>query len=198
MTPSSSHGGEESLTTESHKLAAKTLCTQIQKGTFNGKSCSKTLLAHVYRRENPEDRLTLYAIIDDQSNKSLVSPAFFQHFSDVDGYTAYTLSSCMGRIDTYGRRATGFVIESFDGTRTLDLPTLIECDQVPDSKDEIPTSDVAYHYPHLTEIAHHFPPIDDGAQVSLLIGRDLPEAHHVQAQITGQKGTPFAQKLALG
>lgn len=110
MTPSSSHGGEESLMTESHILAAKTLCTQIQKETFNGKSCSKTLLAHVYRKENPEDRLTLYAIIDDQSNKSLVSPAFFQHFSDVNGYTAYTLSSCMGRIDTYGRRATGFVI----------------------------------------------------------------------------------------
>jgi hypothetical protein len=104
----------------------------------------------------------------------------------------------MGRIDTYGRRATGFVIESFDGSVTLDLPTLIECNQVPDSKDEIPTSDVANHYPHLTEIAHHFPPIDDSAHVSLLIGRDLPEAHHVQSQITGQRGTPFAQKLGLG
>lgn len=195
---SSSHGGEESLTTETPKPAAKTLCTQVQRGTFNGKSCSKTLLARVYRKGNPEDQLTLYAIIDDQSNKSLVSPGFFQHFSDVDGYTAYTLSSCMGRIDTFGRRATGFMIESFDGSCTLDLPTLIECDQVPNSKDEIPTCDVANHYPHLTEIAHHFPPIDDTAQVSILIGRDLPEAHHVQAQITGQKGTPFAQKIALG
>lgn len=75
---------------------------------------------------------------------------------------------------------------------------MIECDQVPDSKDEIQTSDVAYHYPHLTEIVHHFPSIYDRAQVSLLIGKDLPEAHHVQAHITGQKGIPFAQNLALG
>lgn len=101
---SSSHGGEESLTTETHKPAAKTLCTQIRKGTFNGKSCSKTLLARVYRKGNPKDQLKLYAIIDDQSNKSLVSPGFFQHFSDVDGYAAYTLSSCMGRIDTCGEQ----------------------------------------------------------------------------------------------
>lgn len=34
----------------------------------------KTLLARVYRKGNPEDQLTLYAIVDDQSNKSLVSP----------------------------------------------------------------------------------------------------------------------------
>lgn len=101
-------------------------------------------------------------------------------------------------LDTYCRRATGFVIESFDGTCTLDFPTLIECDQVPDFKDEIPTSDVAYHYPHLTEIVHQFPSIYDRAQVSLLIGKDLPRAHHVQAHITGQKGIPFAQNLALG
>lgn len=69
---------------------------------------------------------------------------------------------------------------------------MIECDQVPDSKDEIPTSDVAYHYPH------HFPSIYDRAQVSSLIGKDLPEANHVQAHITGQKGIPIAQNIALG
>lgn len=51
--------------------------------------------------------------------------------------------------------------------------------------------------PHLTEIVHHFPSIYDRAQESLLIGKDLPEAHHVQVPITGQKGIPFAQNLAL-
>jgi hypothetical protein len=32
----------------------------------------------------------------------------------------------------------------------------------------------------------------------LLIGRDLIDAHHVENQITGPQGAPFAQKLSLG
>jgi hypothetical protein len=31
-----------------------------------------------------------------------------------------------------------------------------------------------------------------------LIGRDIPEIHHVHEQILGDKGKPFAQKLPLG
>lgn len=69
MTRSFPHGGEESLIVGSPRPAAKTLCTQIHKGTFSGKSCSKTLIAHVYRKENAVDRLTLNIIIDNQSNK---------------------------------------------------------------------------------------------------------------------------------
>lgn len=84
-TQSSSHGGEESIKVKTSKPAAKTLCTHIHKGTFNGKSCSKTLLARVYRKENPEDQLTLYAIIDDQSNKSVVSSGSSSTFSMLMG-----------------------------------------------------------------------------------------------------------------
>ena len=32
----------------------------------------------------------------------------------------------------------------------------------------------------------------------MLIGRDLVEAHYIIDQRIGPKGTPFAQKLALG
>ena len=74
-------------------------------------------------------------------------------------------------------RATDFIIESFDLLCTLDVEN---------------------QYPHLTEIACHFPPINDRAEVFFLISRDLPEPQHMQSRIIGQKGTPFAQKLALG
>jgi hypothetical protein len=35
-------------------------------------------------------------------------------------------------------------------------------------------------------------------EIMLLIGRDLIDAHHVENQITGPQGAPFAQKLSLG
>ena len=32
----------------------------------------------------------------------------------------------------------------------------------------------------------------------MLIGRDVTDAHYVKEQIIGKRGTPYAQKLALG
>ena len=89
----------------------------------------------------------------------------------------------MGKINTSSRKASDFVVESFDGSMRLDLPPLIECDQIPDARDEIPTKDIVNHFLHLTDIASCFPPIDDEEDISLLIGRDLPVAHHVIEQI---------------
>ena len=48
-----------------------------------------------------------------------------------------------GKMTTSGRRAFEFVVESCSGELSLELPTLIECDNLPDNRHEIPTSDVA-------------------------------------------------------
>lgn len=40
--------------------------------------------------------------------------------------------------------------------------------------------------------------MDDSANISLLIGRDLLRAHHVLDQIRGTSSQPYAQQLPLG
>lgn len=40
-----------------------------------------------------------------------------------------------------GRRASNFVVESIDGKTQISLPTLIECDMLPDDKSEIPSAE---------------------------------------------------------
>lgn len=42
------------------------------------------------------------------------------------------------------------------------------------------------------------PPIDDSANILLLIGRDLLRAHHILDQIRGTSSQPYAQQLPLG
>ena len=42
------------------------------------------------------------------------------------------------------------------------------------------------------------PPLDDDAQIVLLVGRYLLKAHHVLDQRTGSDTAPYAQKLPLG
>ena len=41
-------------------------------------------------------------------------------------------------------------------------------------------------------------PYDNSMKIMLLIGRDLPEAHHVIEQRLGPPGSPFAQRSPLG
>jgi hypothetical protein len=89
-------------------------------------------------------------------------------------------------------------VESYNGETTIRLPTVMECDNVPDIRNEIPHPEVAKAYPHLRDIADYIPPLCDKADILLLIGRDLPDAHHVLDQCTGGPGDPFGQKLHLG
>ena len=110
----------------------------------------------------------------------------------------YYLSTCEGKKEaSYGCRVTGIIRKLVHG-RTSKLPTLIECDGVPQDKEDIPTPETTVQYPHLSSIADNIPPLDSQAKVQLLIGRDEPELLKVRAFKNGPKGSPRAQKLVLG
>ena len=110
----------------------------------------------------------------------------------------YSLKSCAGKVPRSGRRAHNLIVKSIDGTSILDLPAVVECNEIPDDRSEIPTPEVAEHFPLLRPIANKIPLLDPEADIQLLIGRDVIEAHHVFDQLTKPKQTPFAQRLGLG
>ena len=123
---------------------------------------------------------------------------FFDHFNENTQEIEYVLSSCSGHVTTTGRQASGYIIESLDGSTKLSLPTLIECNQIPNIREEIPTPEVAKYHEHLSDIADEIPPYDPSAPILLLIGRDMIAAHHVLDQRIGQSNSPYAQKLRFG
>lgn len=173
-------------------------CTMLCGRAGASKSCAKTVLVKVYPRGNPGKAISVYAIIDEQSNRSLARSEFLDSFGIPGPETPYTLSSCSGNTTEYGRRCSNFIIESFDSSYTIDLPTLIECDQIPNIRDEIPSPKVAEAYSHLKDIAEFIPPVQESAEILLLIGRDLLPTHHVLEQRIGPMHAPFAQRLRLG
>ena len=188
--------GEERLAYQKEQVSSK--CTQICGNGFSGKSCAKTILVNVYPMGQRHNTVKMYAIFDDQSNRTLARSEFFQSFNINTSEVEYSLSSCAGKLVTSGKTAHGYIIESLDGLLQLDLPTILECNEIPNVRDEIATPEVVYHHAHLTGIARCIPPLNDQASIMLLIGRDLPEAHHVYDQRTGPKGAPYAQKLKFG
>lgn len=178
--PSEEHGGEG----EASILPPVTTstCTEVCGDSTTAKSCAKICLVYIYPKAKPEKKTRAYAILDDQSNRSLARSSFFDMFNIAGDTSLYTLRTCAGMTEAAGRRARGFVVESADERTRLTLPTLIECDQLPDNRAEIPTPAAVKYHSHLRSLASKIPPLDPQAEVLLLLGRDLIQMHKVLKQ----------------
>ena len=203
------HGGEKtsssvvknvttSITNTEGNQNVNSKCTQICQNAFGGKSCAKIVLVNVWHALSDKPPVRVYAIIDEQSNCSLARKELFDMFDLNTEQEHYSLTSCSGKVSMSGRRAQDFIVESLDKDHQINLPTLIECDSIPNNRHEIPTNTVTNAHSHLKCIAPMIPPLDEDAEILLLIGRDALTAHHILEQIEGQQDQPFAQKLMFG
>ena len=173
-------------------------CTEICGGAPKPRSCSKICLVNMYHADHPSKSLRVYAVLDDQSNRSLVKSQFFD-LLDIKGSTStYTLKTCSGTVETAGRKASNIIVESLDGKTKVTLPTLLECNNLPDDRSEIPTPEFTQYFPHLRPVADKIPPLDTSAPILILLGRDILSLHKVREQRNGPHNTPYAQRLDLG
>ena len=156
------------------------------------------MLVNIHYKSSKCPSIRTYAIVDEQSNSSLANGDLFDKFRVHSEPMNYNLNTCSGKMIMNGRRSSGFVVESLGGEEYLNIPSLIECDLIPNNRHEIPTQNIAKNFEHLVDIAHMIPPIDDSAQIQLLLGRDILEAHHIMDQRLGQPHEPIGQRLKLG
>ena len=173
-------------------------CTEVCGSPVTTKSCSKICLASVYVNGQPETKIKAYAVTDDQINCSLAKPELLELLKLKEEATPYTLKTCSGTSQVQGRRAKGLVIESLDGSKRHHLPVLMECDTIPDEREEIPTPAVARLHTHLRSIADQIPELDPKAKILLLIGKDAPQLHKVYESRNGPRKAPWGQRLNLG
>lgn len=191
------HGEEENFSSGIVNQSVTTKCTDIC-CEFSGKSCARIVPVRVFVQGQPESSILTYAMLDDQSNRTLGKSYLFDALCIKTMAVDYTMQSCSGKIATRGRIVDNLIVESINDNRQLKLPPVLECDSIPNSQAEIPTPDIALHYPHLQDIARDLHPLDPSMEILLLIGRDLPEAHHVIDQRLGPSRFPFAQQSPLG
>ncbi|CAB3993987.1 Hypothetical predicted protein [Paramuricea clavata] len=81
----------------------------------------------------------------------------------------YLLSTCSASKEVkFSRLVSGLQVKSLNGN-CEDLPTVIECNNIPKDKREIPTPELAKQYNHLRDIANDIPPIHPDAEIQLLM-----------------------------
>lgn len=95
------HGGEPQAMPVS--TSAKAMCTEVCGDSHSPRSCAKICLALVYPSGKREKAIKLYAVLDDQSNRSLARSMFFDIF-EVDRNTeTYTLKTSSGIMEMSGK-----------------------------------------------------------------------------------------------
>ncbi len=188
--------GGESEGDVSSEVTSK--CTEICGKAPRPKSCSKICLVDVFPSDCPEQAERMYVVLDDQNNRSLAKSAFFKLFGINGDSYPYTLHTCAGTAKAMGRRPDNFIVRSLDGETQVSLPTLLECNMLPEDRDEIPTPEIARYFSHLKAVADKQPPFDTSAPILLLLGRDILSVHKVREQYNGPGNMPFAQRLDLG
>jgi len=146
----------------------------------------------VYPVGQEERAIEMYVVLDKQSNRSLTETDFSDLFDIKGNLEPYTLKTCSGVVEATGRHASHFIVESLDGVTRLHLPTLIECDMIPDDRMEIPSPEVTLYYPHLKSVDGEIPEINPDAKMLLLFGRDILCMHKVGEQHNGLHNPPYA------
>jgi len=86
-------------------------CTEICGNSDGQHSCSKISPVIVYPAGRREEAKKMYAVLDEQSNKSLAKSEFFHLFNITTTSDPYTLKTCSGVTKAMGRRATNLMIE---------------------------------------------------------------------------------------
>ena len=108
--------------------------------------------------------------MDEQSNASMISPILLEKLGISGEKEKYYLSTCSGSKETkFGCRALSLLVKNLKGT-DFKLPTLVECDNIPNDKAEIPTPEKVKMCKHRD--AKEIPPMDEQAEIQLLISRD--------------------------
>ena len=93
--------------------------------------CSKICLVKVFIAGNPENFLKTFAVLDDQSIRSLGCSELFDYFNVPNNLVPDELKTCSGSMAASGRRIRNLVIKSFDGIVHLPFLELTECNAIP-------------------------------------------------------------------
>lgn len=122
---------------EDDRVTAK--CTELCGEKRGGRSCAKICLANIYDRNQPDKKIKAYVIVDNQSNCSLAKSELFDQLGIHGEKTSCTLKTYSGTNVLDERRTKDLEVESSDGRKTHPLATVVECNAIADSKEEIPT-----------------------------------------------------------
>ena len=186
-----------SETNKSSNLNDKSsLCTKFCSNKEQFRSCSKIVLTELTHNSHPGKTLKCYTIIDEQSTSCFATSRVSEIFNVNGPVIEYSLNTLSGsQSNLSGIELNGFHIKGVGEKRGFALPPMVVNDCIINNKREIATPEIVKHHSHVAHLSKYFQPIDESAEIVLLLGRDCGKA--LQTSCFGHKA-PFAHHTRLG
>ena len=173
------------------------------RATNNCVNCSNTttsmiLPVWIHHKNDPDRRVKVYAVLDDQSDTCFVTDDAINKL----GVTGPAIKLELGtmhaieKIDT--QRIDGLVVSRFDGKVDIPLPKAYTRRHIPGQRAQIPRPETARKYEHLEKIADEIPPYEEHLSIGLLIGNNCVRALKPRSIIPGRSNDPYATRTTLG
>ena len=114
-----------------------TFCTNICQN-FKGKNCSKTLLVEESMKALPSKKLICYAILDEQSNTTLVDDRLVEYFGVEFPTQEFSINfvSQNYEMSTIGQLVSGLLVKGINETEVIALPDALSCSCIADTSNE--------------------------------------------------------------
>ena len=174
----------------------RALCTKLHTDSMN-KSCSKTVLVQLTLSSVPNKVLTAYAIIDEQANTTLVDESVLSFFGQEFPIQEFSLKFASQNCEfaTSGKLVSGLQVRGIQEEEIIDIPEALSCPNISDTKNEIATPELVNNNPFISQFSKFFPPLNNEAQVLILIGRNCGRAMATECLTTIE---PYVHRGPLG
>ena len=156
---------------------------------------SKVLLVDVTSARTGKSA-RVYAVIDEQSTKSFITPSLVDKLGVTGGAIDYSITTLQGLgSSTGGLVVTDLVVKGVNESESYKLPPVVTNQFIPNCVGEVATPELVKACPRVSHYGHLFAPFDSGAEVSILIGRDSEDIMGTRC-LTNVR--PWVHKTVLG
>lgn len=194
------HNQDTTVSTGPNQDTHVSHCIEVSttKALDHGTSHSLIVPVWLHHQDNPDSKVKVYALLDEQSDACFVKESTL-NASGVDGPDVQLeLSTVLGQKTITSKRVAGLAVRGVSETSEIILPKMYTRDVIPARRSQIPRCNTALKWPHLEGITGHLMPLDTAAEIGLLIGANCPRAIKPHEVILGNDDDPYAKRTALG
>ena len=164
------------------------------KGFDHSTSHSLIVPVWLHHQNNPEDKIKVYALLDEQSDACFIRESTLNTLG-VDGPEIHLeLSTVLAQKTITSKKITGLSVRGINETIDIPPPRTYTRNVIPARSSQIPLPETARKWPHRKEIASHLTPLDKDIEVGLLIGGNCARAIKPHKVILGNDDDPYAKE----
>ena len=138
--------------------------------SVSNRAHSQILPVWVHHISNPEDKISVYALLDGQSDECFVKETTLNILKANGPDVQLDLSTVLSSEKISCKKVTGLVVRGYYETEEIPFPHVYSRSNIPTNQTHIPNPGTAQSWPHLRKIASKLMPYRNDVEIGLLIG----------------------------